>query len=142
MIPEISAADAAALLEADASAVYLDVRTEQEFVAGHPRGALNVPAFFFDAAHRGVRNPDFEAVVESHVAKDRTVLVGCQSGVRSLHAADMLLARGYRDVRNVESGFGGTPFAPGWAASGLPVDTGAPAGRSYQALRGAKPAGS
>ena len=135
MIPEVSAAEAAAILERDTSAVYLDVRTEQEFTACHPRSAFNVPAFFFDAAHRGVPNPEFEAVVEAHFAKDRTILCGCQSGVRSLHAADVLRARGYIDVRNVGGGFAGSPFATGWRDAGLPVESGEPAERSYQALK-------
>lgn len=135
MIPEVSAPETFALLEQNASAVYLDVRTEQEFAAGHPQGAFNVPVFFFDAAHRGLRNPDFESVVEKVFTKDRTILLGCQSGVRSLQAADLLRSRGYTDVRNVAGGFGGSPFAPGWVDTGLPVETGAPAGRSYAALK-------
>lgn len=135
MIPQVTPAEAAAILERDADAVYLDVRTETEFVAGHPSGAFNVPAFFFDPAHRAVSNPEFEAVVEANLTRDKTILVGCQSGVRSQHAAHTLQVRGFADVRNVQGGFGGSPLAPGWHESGLAVETGQPADRGYQGLK-------
>lgn len=131
VIPEV----AAAIIDRDAGAVYLDVRTELEFAAGHPSGAYNVPAFFFDAAHRAVANPRFVAVVEANLARDQTILVGCQSGVRSQHAAQALAARGFADVRNVQGGFGGSPHARGWQDSGLPVETGDSADRGYEALK-------
>lgn len=135
MIPEISVAEAAEVLERDPSAVYLDVRTEPEFAAAHPRSAYNVPAFFLDAAHRGTPNPDFEAVVEASFAKDRTILCGCQAGVRSHHAAERLRKRGFTDVRNVAGGFGGSAFAQGWRDAGLPVESGSDAERGYSALQ-------
>lgn len=135
MIPEISVTEAAAVLERDPSAVYLDVRTEQEFAAAHPRRAYNVPAFFLDAAHRSIRNPDFESVVEASFAKARTILCACQAGVRSYHAAEMLRARGFTDVRNVAGGFGGSMFAPGWRDAGLPVESGNDVERGYAALK-------
>jgi rhodanese-related sulfurtransferase len=135
MIPEIDTEQAAKMLRADPQAVYLDVRTEPEFTAGHPAGAFNVPVFFFDAARRPVANADFERVVEAAFPKQTKILVGCQSGVRSQRAAEILSARGFADVHNVAGGFGGSPASRGWRDSGLPVETGASDDRGYTALK-------
>ena len=42
----VSPAEAAEQLRANQEAVYLDVRSEQEFLQGHAAGALNIPIFF------------------------------------------------------------------------------------------------
>ena len=114
MIPQVTSEEAAKILRARKDAVYVDVRSEAEFEAGHPEGAYNIPVFFFDSAHRPVPNPDFVAVVEATFPQEMTLLVGCQSGMRSQHAAEMLAERGYTDVSNVAGGFGGSPAARGW----------------------------
>jgi rhodanese-related sulfurtransferase len=128
-IRQLTTADAARELSAAPAAVYLDVRTPQEFDAGHPAGARNVPVLVFDAATRRPRpNPEFLAVVERHFPSGTTLLVGCQSGMRSQRACELLADAGYTDLANVRGGFGGSEDAPGWQESGLPVETGA-AGR-------------
>ncbi len=135
MIPQRTPDEAAEILRRRPDAVYLDVRTEAEFAAGHPAGAYNVPVVFFDAARRPVPNPDFEAIVQARFPRQTTLLVGCQSGVRSQRAADMLHALGFVDVSNVAGGFGGSPAARGWRDSGLPVESGNPSGRGYEDLK-------
>lgn len=134
MIPQITPEDAAAVLKRKSNTVYLDVRTEEEFRAGHPRGAYNVPVVFFDTSHRPNANPEFDSVVQAAFARETPLLVGCQSGVRSQHAAERLRSLGFADVTNVAGGFGGSPAARGWRDSGLPVDRGDPEGRSYADL--------
>src|SRR5437868_1651145 len=105
---DVSTADAHAALTSDPKAVYLDVRTEGEFAAGHPSGALNVPVTTVDpATGRPMLNADFVTVVAAHVPADATILVGCQSGVRSLRACALLVAAGFPNVANVRAGFGG-----------------------------------
>ena len=133
MIGEVTSEEAAKILRGG-KAVYLDVRSEAEFTAGHPQGAYNVPVFFFDAAHRPVPNEHFLEIVEATFPKETTLLLGCQSGMRSQHAAEILARRGYQDLSNVVGGFGGSPAARGWRDSGLPVGTGSPEGRSYADL--------
>jgi len=134
-IPQLDSEAAAAALKRKPDAVYLDVRSPDEFRAGHPAGAFNVPVFFFDAARRPTANADFVAVVEKLCPHDTTILVGCQSGVRSMRAAEMLQARGYADVANVAGGFGGSPMGRGWRGSGLPVERGDPPGKGYDELK-------
>jgi rhodanese-related sulfurtransferase len=134
VIREVTPEEAAEILRDNANAVYLDVRSEAEFAAGHPDGAYNVPIFFFDAAHRPSPNPDFVDVVAATFAKRKTLLLGCQSGMRSMRAAEILAERGWLDVANVAGGFAGSPFARGWRDSRLPVASGARGGRSYAEL--------
>jgi rhodanese-related sulfurtransferase len=122
--------DAYETLQRDPTAVYLDVRTQEEFSAGHPAGALNVPVMFFRGGSP-TPNPDFVAHVQRLVPATTPVLVGCQAGGRSQRGAELLLAAGYTNVSNVRGGFGGARdetgrvVIPGWREAGLPVETGA-----------------
>lgn len=117
-------------LQADPTAVYLDVRSPEEFAAGHPAGALNVPILFFRGG-QSTPNPDFVATVRRLVPPATPLLVGCQAGGRSQRGAEMLVAAGYTDVTNVRGGFGGARdetgrlVIPGWREAGLPIETGA-----------------
>ena len=112
----------------DEGYLYLDVRTEQEYAAGHPAGAHNLPVFL--AGSHGLEpNVDFIPLAEALYPKDARIVVGCRSGHRSLHAAELLLAAGFAHVIDQRAGFDGArdPFGqltePGWAALRLPVAT-------------------
>ena len=128
-ISQTTPPDAHALLAAHPDAVYLDVRTEPEFEAGHPAGALNVPVVRVDAAGRPAPNATFAADVERLVPRTTKVVVGCQAGGRSQRACELLAVAGWTDLTNVQGGFGGGRDAagrpvPGWRAAGLPVESG------------------
>jgi rhodanese-related sulfurtransferase len=116
-------------LQREPGTVYLDVRTSEEFAAGHPAGAVNVPVLFFRGG-QPMPNPDFVASVQRLVPPETAVLVGCQAGGRSQRGAELLVAAGYRNVSNVRGGFGGARddtgrlVIPGWRDAGLPVETG------------------
>lgn len=128
-IRQLTPPDAARELAEHPGAVYLDVRTPDEFDAGHPAGARNVPVFLFDPATGRPRpNAEFMAVVGRHLAPDTRLLVGCQSGMRSQRACELLADAGYTDLANVRGGFGGSDDTPGWRERGLPVEQG-PGGR-------------
>jgi rhodanese-related sulfurtransferase len=115
--------------------VYVDVRSEPEFEAGHPPGALNVPLSSTGPA--GLEpNPDFMSVMQRAFPKDKPLIIGCKTGSRSRRAAAMLEGVGYGQLSDMVAGFAGSrdPFgrpSPGWAQKGLPVETGAPAGQRY-----------
>ena len=141
-IVETTPAAAAAAMEASEDVVYLDVRTEEEFVGGHPYGALNIPIFVSDpSTGQMIPNPDFQAVIEATIARTATVFCGCASGPRSAHATMLMSSWGYTDVANVHAGFTGVHdsygrlLVPGWEALGLPVEVGEDEQRSYGALR-------
>lgn len=119
--------------------VYVDVRSEAEFEAGHVPGALNVPI-----SHQGpggmVPNPEFLAVMEALFPKDAKLIVGCKMGGRSAKATAALSQAGFTELCDMSAGFDGKrdPFGrptPGWKADGRPVETGAPAGQSYAELK-------
>jgi len=140
-VKEITPQEAHDTLTNDPSAIYIDVRTPPEFEAGHPQGAVNVPVAFPNPARgRVVMNEDFVRVVESHFAKEKKIIVGCQAGPRSNAAAGLLEQAGYEDVSNVIGGFGGMRdsmgrvIAPGWADAGLPVSQDNGEGVSYESL--------
>jgi rhodanese-related sulfurtransferase len=132
-------------LQRDPGAVYLDVRTEDEFAAGHPAGARNVPIFLFDPATGRPRpNPEFLDVVRRNFPPETKLLVGCQSGMRSQRACELLAEHGWTNVANVQGSFGGSRDAGGeilvvgWRDAGLPTETGASPGASYADLRAAR----
>ena len=118
-----------AVLTAEEESVYLDVRTEEEFAAGHPAGAINVPVVFPNPAGGMLPNPDFLKLVQSLLPLDKRIFCGCQSGGRSQKAAEMLVETGYTNVANVRGGFGGARdpsgqlLVPGWIDNGLPICT-------------------
>ena len=137
-LKRISPRDAKDLM--DAGYTYVDVRSEPEFEAGHPAGSINVPI-----AHMGpggmTPNPDFVDVVDAALGKRAKIVVGCKSGGRSLRAAQALSAAGFTDVVDQRAGWDGVrdPFGkvsePGWSTEGLPAETGATAGRTYDDVR-------
>jgi rhodanese-related sulfurtransferase len=144
VIEEKAPEDVATALESDPQAVYLDVRTEGEFVQGHVPRALNVPvAGQVPATGTMAPNPDFMSVVRASISLGATVYCGCASGPRSRYAVTLLQHAGYTDVSNVTSGFSGVVdplgrvLEPGWAARGLPVEAGDGGPFGYVALRAA-----
>jgi len=101
-VPEVSPREAFELQAAGAELV--DVREHDEIAAGSPRGARCIVRGFLELQIED-RIPDL----------DRTVLVMCAGGTRSLFAARNLQELGYADVRSVAGGFNA------WKREGLPV---------------------
>ncbi|ESR26185.1 rhodanese-like domain-containing protein [Lutibaculum baratangense] len=84
--------------------VLIDVRTPEEYVFEHIRGALLAPMADFDATSL----PDQE---------NKRIVFHCGSGKRSLAVSDRCLATGISRVAHMEGGFGA------WKAAGLPYRT-------------------
>ena len=139
-IKEITPQQAHDVLSADPDVAYIDVRTEHEFAAGHPQGAVNIPVAFPDPARGMVMNADFVKIVEANFPKNKKIIVGCQAGPRSNAAAGLLQRAGYQEVSNMLGGFGGmrdpmgNVIAPGWSSLDLPVGQDNGEGVSYQSL--------
>lgn len=102
-MPEISATE---LLERqarnDPSLLVLDVRTAEEFAAGHVPGAVNVPH-------------DQVATRLAELPKERDIVLYCRSGRRVAAAAEVLAANGFKRLAHL------TGDLPGWADAGHPV---------------------
>lgn len=139
-ISNLSAVDARARQQQGAKLI--DVRSTREYAAGHAAGAINVPLLEHDEDNgQMLPNPDFVRVMKAHFAPATPLLVSCQSGIRSVRAAQMLESFGFQDVTNVLGGFGGSrdqsgerPANPGWQESGLPVETTPTPAASYDQL--------
>ena len=84
---KISAADAKARMDSGDTIVILDVRTQEEYDAGHIPGAILVPNETI-ADKQPALLPDLDA----------EILVYCRSGNRSAQAAKKLIAIGYTNV--------------------------------------------
>lgn len=82
----------------------VDVRSAEEFAAGHLRDAKNIP--LADLATR---------IGELEKSKGRSVVVVCQTGARSDKAVRQLAAAGFDDVVSLDGGL------TAWQAAGLPV---------------------
>ncbi|KAL6959892.1 Thiosulfate sulfurtransferase 16, chloroplastic [Sarracenia purpurea var. burkii] len=93
---------------------YLDVRTVEEFSAGHAVGAINVP-YMFKVGSGMTKNPNFVEGVLSHFGKDDEVVVGCQSGKRSLMATTDLISAGFTGVKDIAGGY------TAWTQNGFPT---------------------
>ena len=123
----VSAEEAKRLVDEEGY-VYVDVRSEGEYAGGHPVGARNVP--FMNAGAGGMKpNDKFVAVMNALFDKNAKLVVGCQSGKRSMRAIQALEQVGFDSLVDVRPGFGGVKNAfgqvtePGWSGSGLPVET-------------------
>jgi rhodanese-related sulfurtransferase len=120
--------------------LYVDVRTVEEFAAGHPAGAYNVPISL--PGPGGMRaNSDFVSVMAAAFGRDQPLVVGCKSGSRSMRAASALIEAGFQRVVDQRAGYGGVRDAfgrvtePGWEAARLPCTTRAEPEREYAALQ-------
>ncbi|WP_342619958.1 rhodanese-like domain-containing protein [Rhodoferax sp. GW822-FHT02A01] len=76
-------------LSALAKDVVIDVRSEQEFQAGHVDGALNIP-------HTAIG----QDILKTKVAKDDHVILYCQTGRRSGIALETLKGIGFSNAEN------------------------------------------
>ncbi|XVE94477.1 hypothetical protein REPUB_Repub02eG0012400 [Reevesia pubescens] len=96
---------------------YLDVRTSDEFNAGHPPSAINIPYYHIlkNGGEEMLKNSKFLEEVSSEFVKEEKIIVGCKSGRRSLMAATDLQAAGFSHVTDVAGGY------TAWKENGLPI---------------------
>ena len=139
-VEQVMPDEAARLVESEGY-VYIDVRSVPEFDQGHPAPAVNIPLLHADdRTGQMTPNPDFVRVVKAHFQEDARLVLGCRTGQRSDHAAQLLQSLGYQAVVNMRCGFSGemTPFGqvvnPGWEEVGLPVSHDSGEGVSYESL--------
>ncbi|HEV2458302.1 MAG TPA: rhodanese-like domain-containing protein [Ktedonobacterales bacterium] len=104
--PEVREISVDALAMRTPEAFVLDVREPEEFARGHVPGAASLPQSEL-------------ALRLDEVPRDRPILVICQSGMRSLRAAQFLVQMGYANVASVAGG------TAAWRETGQPVEGGA-----------------
>ncbi len=92
----LSVEEAKTILAEDPEAVFLDVRTPEEFKEGHIEGAVLIN--FFDE--------DFKEQVAT-LNKEKPVYIYCRSGNRSQKAGLILTQMGFQEVYDIEAGYMG-----------------------------------
>lgn len=83
----------------------IDVREDNEYAAGHARGARHMG--------RGIIERD---IVQTFPDKDTELVLYCGGGYRSALAAEMLQKMGYTNVISMDGGWAA------WQESGAPVE--------------------
>ena len=119
--------EAWALLQQRPDVLFVDVRMEIESLyVGRPPGVQNIPWYEYpdltpDAAQFA------KAVTREAGSKDRTVVLICRSGKRTVDAGQVLEGAGFTDVAHVVHGFEGEldesfrrSTINGWRHDGLP----------------------
>ncbi len=102
--PTISVEEAYARTQAgEQDTILVDVRTKEEFVAGHPPRAEHIPL-------------EEIPLYQSRLKAYREIFLFCRSGSRSSLATQMLHAQGVTHAKNVEGGL------LAWQAQGLPTE--------------------
>ncbi len=102
--PSVDVDEFAALI-ADTQVVRLDVRTPEEYAAGHIPGALNL----------NVKDKEFPRLASEQLPQSQRIAVYCRRGSRSKRAATILDSLGY-DVVDLDKGF------TGWTEAGREVE--------------------
>ena len=121
----LTAREAHEFLAATPHAVFIDCRSEMEYLfVGHPVGALHVA--WNDGPDWDI-NPHFVGQVRKIASMNRPVVIICRSGQRSVAAGEALEKAGFADVYNVTEGFEGPldehhhrNTVSGWRMEGLP----------------------
>ncbi len=85
----------------------VDVRTTEEYTAGHLKNARNI----------NIDAKDFDEQIAS-LNKTRPVFVYCKAGSRSARAAEKMKEQGFKQIYNMEGGL------MKWQAAGKPVEAG------------------
>ena len=91
-------------LAAEPSLIELDVREPAEFAAVRIAGAINVPRGILEASCDWDYEETLPLLAAGH---QRTIVVVCRSGNRSLLAADVLQQMGFADVMSLKTGVRG-----------------------------------
>lgn len=102
-LPEVSA-EHAYRMWSEQEAVIVDVRSEVEYQGSRIPGALHVPSGRLLSAL-------------DRLPRDRTLIVHCAAGDRSVAASSALLANGFSRVFNLQRGL------EDWRAEGLPLES-------------------
>jgi rhodanese-related sulfurtransferase len=92
---------------AERDVVLLDVRTPEEFAAGHLQGATNLPLAAEDFGDR-----------ITGLDPDTTYAVYCRTGARSQQAMELMREAGIEEVYDLDGGI------TAWTKSGRPTVTG------------------
>jgi len=93
-VRELSVAETRARLATNSKAVFMDVREDHEWQAGHAAEAVHLG--------KGILERDLE---KAYPDKDTEIIMYCGGGFRSALTADAAQRMGYRNVASVIGGY-------------------------------------
>ncbi len=105
-IRELTVDDVVAKLQRNENFQFVDVREDDEWHAGHAKGATHIG--------KGVIERDIETLIPD---KTTEIVLYCGGGFRSALAADSLQKMGYTNIFSMDGGI------KAWRAKGLPMET-------------------
>lgn len=102
---QVNSPEVKLMLQKDKKLVVLDVRTPEEFKAGHIKGAINID----------IKQPNALVNIDKldHKAK---YIVHCRTNHRSQIAVEHMMQSGFKNVYQMMDGF------TGWSQNNLPVE--------------------
>ncbi len=104
-VKNVSAEDFSKIIK-DGKGQLVDIRTPQEYNAGHIKGAVMIDFY----------SPDFKNKMAG-LDRNKPVYIYCRSGNRSSHAAIMLQQLGFKEIVNLKYGI------TDWQKMGLKLAT-------------------
>ena len=93
-VKEVTVAETLARLKANPNAILVDVREDNEWIAGHAAPAIHLG--------KGIIERDVDAAIPDRSAE---VILYCGGGFRSALAGDALLRMGYTNVFSMAGGW-------------------------------------
>ncbi len=90
---DVTVAQAQQMIDSDKNLVIIDVRTPEEYEAGHIPNAINIDFY----------SNDFQNLIND-LDKDKKYLVYCRSGRRSANTLKMMKEMGFKNTYNMLGG--------------------------------------
>ena len=100
---DINSKQASTMIAKDNKIIVLDVRTPEEFSAGHIKGAINID----------IRQTDAFSKI-NRLNKNSKYIVHCRTNRRSAIAVDYMMKNGFKSIFQISDGFSG------WEENKLP----------------------
>ena len=102
-VKSLKAPDAVRLMNGD-DTIIVDVRLEKEFKEGHILDSIHIPVGALESRIKELSN-----------SKDSTVILNCQTGMRSKQAGGILKKHGFTNLYSIDGGMNA------WISANLPV---------------------
>ncbi|MBD3617904.1 MAG: rhodanese-like domain-containing protein [Chromatiales bacterium] len=114
-VTDIQADDLEELREETAELLLVDVREPYEYEKAHIPGAILVPRGMLE----GAADPNNAHRIEAlYTARDKPVVIYCETGARAAMAVDTLQQMGFANVKNLAGGI------KMWEAEDLDIESG------------------
>jgi phage shock protein E len=102
-VKQLTSVEASKMIAKDKNLLVLDVRTPEEFSAGHIQGAINI----------NIKQPDALSKIDA-LDRNATYIVHCRTNHRSKIAVDHMQQSEFKNIYQISDGYNG------WSQNNLP----------------------